>query len=183
MNTSTALGTHTAESAQNLPLLRFFLGERKLSPTAPLLLVQSLFNLLSFSTLLAYRNCPFALCSFTMPLTNGDIPATTQTQLAAGQDLLDPTTAVHFLENEYNHQDGLDVHTLLDSKTHGGLTYNDFLVLPGYIGTCFQFSVSLRLFVDSLPRLPCLGCRTRYSRYEKNIIENPPAVIPHGHRD
>ncbi|KAI4104650.1 MAG: hypothetical protein LQ339_003728 [Xanthoria mediterranea] len=69
-----------------------------------------------------------------MPLTNGDIPATTQTQLAAGQDLIDPTTAVQFLENEYKHQDGLDVHTLLDSKTHGGLTYNDFLVLPGYIG-------------------------------------------------
>lgn len=118
-----------------------------------------------------------------MPLTNGDIPATTQTQLAAGQDLIDPTTAVQFLENEYKHQDGLDVHTLLDSKTHGGLTYNDFLVLPGYIGTCFQFSVGLTLLIDSFPRLPCLGCRTRYSRYQENIIEDSPAVIPHGHRD
>ena len=72
-----------------------------------------------------------------MPLTNGDVTATTNSQLNAGQELLDPATAVDFLENEYKHKDGLDVQTLLDSKTHGGLTYNDFLVLPGYIGTCF----------------------------------------------
>jgi IMP dehydrogenase len=26
------------------------------------------------------------------------------------------------------------VDTLLDSDKHGALTYNDFLVLPGYIG-------------------------------------------------
>ncbi|ODV92250.1 hypothetical protein CANCADRAFT_837 [Tortispora caseinolytica NRRL Y-17796] len=34
---------------------------------------------------------------------------------------------------EYEHKDGLDVHTLMDSKTRGGLTYNDFLILPGKI--------------------------------------------------
>ncbi|KAL8675201.1 MAG: hypothetical protein Q9168_000454 [Polycauliona sp. 1 TL-2023] len=69
-----------------------------------------------------------------MPLTNGDVIVTTNAQLAAGQELLDHTTAVDFLENQLKHQDGLDIQTLLDSKTHGGLTYNDFLVLPGYIG-------------------------------------------------
>jgi IMP dehydrogenase len=32
----------------------------------------------------------------------------------------------------------LDVYTLLNSAKNGGLTYNDFLVLPGYIGTLQQ---------------------------------------------
>ena len=79
-----------------------------------------------------------------MPLTNGDLAATTKTPLAAGQELLDHTTAVDFLANEYKHQDGLDIQTLLDSKTHGGLTYNDFLILPGYIGTCFLLLCRLK---------------------------------------
>jgi IMP dehydrogenase len=35
----------------------------------------------------------------------------------------------------YTTSDGLDVDTLLDSDKHGALTYNDFLILPGYIGT------------------------------------------------
>lgn len=33
----------------------------------------------------------------------------------------------------YPSKDGLDVQTLVDLKTRGGLTYNDFLVLPGKI--------------------------------------------------
>lgn len=57
------------------------------------------------------------------------------TQLLPGQNMLDYTTALDVLQREKNQLlDGLDVRTLLDSKTHGGLTYNDFLVLPGYIG-------------------------------------------------
>ncbi|KAL8937573.1 MAG: hypothetical protein Q9211_003609 [Gyalolechia sp. 1 TL-2023] len=68
-----------------------------------------------------------------MPLTNGDV-AINNPQLAPGRKLIDHRSALEFLEKEYNHQDGLDVQTLLDSKSHGGLTYNDFLVLPGYIG-------------------------------------------------
>lgn len=90
-----------------------------------------------------------------MPLTNGDV-ATTNAQLAAGQKLLDCTSAVDFLENEYKHQDGLDVHTLLDSKTHGGLTYNDFLVLPGYIGTSFDSSFLRCFLLIASTRLSCL---------------------------
>ncbi|KAL7267914.1 inosine-5'-monophosphate dehydrogenase [Rhizina undulata] len=31
-------------------------------------------------------------------------------------------------------RDGLDARSLLDSKQRGGLTYNDFLILPGYVG-------------------------------------------------
>ncbi|RCI13222.1 hypothetical protein L249_0281 [Ophiocordyceps polyrhachis-furcata BCC 54312] len=35
---------------------------------------------------------------------------------------------------EYKTKDGLDIHQLMDTTKHGGLTYNDFLLLPGYIG-------------------------------------------------
>jgi IMP dehydrogenase len=48
---------------------------------------------------------------------------------------LDHTRAVEYLQ-DYDHGDGLDVKTLMNSKTNGGLTYNDFLILPGYIGRC-----------------------------------------------
>lgn len=48
---------------------------------------------------------------------------------------LDFNSALDVLKNEYPERDGIDVKTLLDSKNNGGLTYNDFLILPGYIGT------------------------------------------------
>ena len=38
------------------------------------------------------------------------------------------------LLSEYRSSDGLDLHELMDTAKHGGLTYNDFLLLPGYIG-------------------------------------------------
>ncbi|KAL8728456.1 MAG: hypothetical protein Q9181_005343 [Wetmoreana brouardii] len=68
-----------------------------------------------------------------MPLANGDV-ASSNPSLAPGQKILDHTSAVQLLQNEWKHEDGLDVQNLLDSRSHGGLTYNDFLVLPGYIG-------------------------------------------------
>ncbi|GAA6029551.1 hypothetical protein JCM8097_000933 [Rhodosporidiobolus ruineniae] len=45
---------------------------------------------------------------------------------------LDPATAVEHLKS-YSRSDGLSVRELMDSKRQGGLTYNDFLVLPGHI--------------------------------------------------
>ena len=80
----------------------------------------------------------------TIPL-NGNLPQE--------PGVLDHRTAVEFLTNEYP-ADGLSVRELLNSKVNGGLTYlprppnspptfttanqlyryNDFLVLPGYIG-------------------------------------------------
>jgi IMP dehydrogenase len=51
----------------------------------------------------------------------------------AAENVLDYNTALEVLKSE--EKDGLDVYSLLDSKVRGGLTYNDFLVLPGYIGT------------------------------------------------
>ena len=46
--------------------------------------------------------------------------------------ILDPSTAVEHLAS-YNSADGLSVTDLMDSHTHGGLAYNDFLLLPGKI--------------------------------------------------
>jgi len=67
-----------------------------------------------------------------MPLTNGDAGMGT-TQLTPGKPALDYMTALNVVAGE--EQDGIDVKTLLNSNSHGGLTYNDFLILPGYIGT------------------------------------------------
>lgn len=67
-----------------------------------------------------------------MPITNGDV-AVSVVPLLRNKDIIDHTKALEYLEKEYP-QDGLDVHTLLDSKNNGALTYNDFLILPGYIG-------------------------------------------------
>ena len=46
--------------------------------------------------------------------------------------ILDPSTALEHLKT-YDHSDGLSVSELMDSRVHGGLTYNDFLLLPGKI--------------------------------------------------
>ncbi|KAK6522906.1 inosine-5'-monophosphate dehydrogenase [Arthrobotrys megalospora] len=48
-------------------------------------------------------------------------------------EVLDASKALDLLK-EYEGRDGISVTELLDSKRRGGLTYNDFLVLPGYIG-------------------------------------------------
>ncbi len=46
--------------------------------------------------------------------------------------VLDASSATSHLQS-YSKKDGLDVKTLIDSANFGGLTYNDFLVLPGLI--------------------------------------------------
>ncbi|CAG8585719.1 22850_t:CDS:2 [Dentiscutata erythropus] len=45
---------------------------------------------------------------------------------------LDPKDATQHLA-EHNKADGLSVEEVIDSRANGGLTYNDFLILPGYI--------------------------------------------------
>lgn len=47
-------------------------------------------------------------------------------------NVLPPSAATQELSN-YTYGDGLAIAELIDSRMHGGLTYNDFLVLPGYI--------------------------------------------------
>jgi hypothetical protein len=72
----------------------------------------------------------------TSDVTNGYHAGSVQDYLK----LLDPSRAVEILDAEES--DGLDVKSLINSKTNGGLTYNDFLVLPGYIGMiCWQETV------------------------------------------
>lgn len=46
--------------------------------------------------------------------------------------VFDATKATSYL-NEYPKKDGLSVKELVDSSNFGGLTYNDFLILPGLI--------------------------------------------------
>ena len=73
-----------------------------------------------------------------MPITNGDALVSSSVQLtSADGKVLDYTTALDVLREAKKHtgSDGLDVYNLLDSDKHGALTYNDFLILPGYIGT------------------------------------------------
>lgn len=67
-----------------------------------------------------------------MPITNGDARGPT-VPLLRSQSILDHTKALEVLK-EYKSRDGLDVNTLMDSREKGALTYNDFLILPGYIG-------------------------------------------------
>jgi IMP dehydrogenase len=67
-----------------------------------------------------------------MPLTNGDVMGESAF-FGPTINLLDHTKALQVLK-DYESKDGLNITELLDSKKHGGLTYNDFLVLPGYIG-------------------------------------------------
>ena len=45
---------------------------------------------------------------------------------------LDPSKALDEL-NKYPFPDGLSVEQLMNTTLHGGLTYNDFLMLPGKI--------------------------------------------------
>lgn len=65
-----------------------------------------------------------------MPIANGD----SQDNFAMKAEIQDYTKALEVLKGDYATGDGLDVDTLIDSDKHGALTYNDFLILPGYIG-------------------------------------------------
>ncbi|KAF1810754.1 inosine-5'-monophosphate dehydrogenase [Eremomyces bilateralis CBS 781.70] len=65
-----------------------------------------------------------------MSTTNGVAPV----HVSGTNSPLDHTKAMEILQKDYAGKDGLDAETLVDSKLHGGLTYNDFLILPGYIG-------------------------------------------------
>lgn len=49
------------------------------------------------------------------------------------EQVADPSKALELLKT-YEQRDGLSVQDLMDETKMGGLTYNDFLLLPGYIG-------------------------------------------------
>ncbi|KAK8844671.1 inosine-5'-monophosphate dehydrogenase [Kwoniella newhampshirensis] len=64
------------------------------------------------------------------PLVNGH--ASSSNAPARAESHLNAADALSFLE-EYPRGDGLSVQELMDSRQNGGLTYNDFLMLPGHI--------------------------------------------------
>lgn len=49
------------------------------------------------------------------------------------EEVHDVSEAMQLLK-AYSSKDGISVHELMDPTKTGGLTYNDFLMLPGYIG-------------------------------------------------
>ena len=53
------------------------------------------------------------------------------------QKFLDPSKAMDTLKT-YDAGDGLAVTELMNNRVHGGLTYNDFLMLPGKIDFAAQ---------------------------------------------
>ena len=114
-----------------------------------------------------------------MTLTNGDSSNSTS-HLMPGLRHLDYTKAFEVLADEFAEGDGLDAKTLLDSKINGGLTYNDFLVLPGYIGT-FKPPWSSSPWLTSHTRLCCVRCRLRYPSNQADLPQNTFGLFPHGH--
>lgn len=60
--------------------------------------------------------------------------ATTNGTFVSKPEIQDYTKALEVLEKDYPTRDGLDIEALHDSDKHGALTYNDFLILPGYVG-------------------------------------------------
>lgn len=68
-----------------------------------------------------------------MPISNGDAVGSAVERLGGKIEIPDYTKALETLK-EYDNRDGLHIKDLLDSDKRGALTYNDFLVLPGYIG-------------------------------------------------
>lgn len=77
-------------------------------------------------------------------------------KVASSGDILPISEAKNEL-TKYEHSDGLSMSELIDSRKNGGLTYNDFLVLPGYI----DFPASK------------VDLRTRVT---KNIVLNTPFI-------
>ncbi|EER29592.1 hypothetical protein D8B26_003839 [Coccidioides posadasii str. Silveira] len=69
-----------------------------------------------------------------MPISNGDASGSAVQRLGGKVEFPDYTKALEVLKTDYQNRDGLDIKDLLDSNKRGALTYNDFLVLPGYIG-------------------------------------------------
>jgi IMP dehydrogenase len=69
------------------------------------------------------------------------IPSTPQNAVVNGNgvahakpaSILSHESALDILKTYYSHPDGLSVSELMDSTKNGGLTYNDFLLLPGKI--------------------------------------------------
>ncbi|GES77436.1 IMP dehydrogenase [Rhizophagus clarus] len=63
---------------------------------------------------------------------NGFKDTTASSVVSNNTTYLDPKQAINCLK-EYSSSDGLSADEIMNSRVNGGLTYNDFLILPGYI--------------------------------------------------
>ena len=114
-----------------------------------------------------------------MPLTNGDAPMGSS-QLTPEKVALAYKTALDVYCHQNANGDGLDAETLLDSKINGGLTYNDFLVLPGYIGT-FPTVISFRSVTDMWTRVRCSRCCFGHASHETDFPQDTSRIFAYGH--
>ena len=114
-----------------------------------------------------------------MTLTNGD-STNAHSQLMPKDKILDHTKALEILHNEYSNTDGIDAKTLLDSKINGGLTYNDFLVLPGYI-SIVALPESHNHLLTSYARFCCFRGRFRHPSYQENYPQDTFCLLSYGH--
>ena len=65
----------------------------------------------------------------------------------------DPKTALEYLKS-FPKKDGLSIDELMDSNIRGGLTYNDFLILPGYVDfpankVCLQSKLTKKITLNT----------------------------------
>lgn len=74
-----------------------------------------------------------------MPISRGDVDGSAVAKIAGQPEISDFKTALDVLKNDYSRADGMDVKQLIDSDKRGALTYNDFLILPGFVGMIFTF--------------------------------------------
>jgi hypothetical protein len=95
-------------------------------------------------------------------------------------EVLDYTKALEVLK-EYP-GDGLHVDTLLDSDSHGALTYNDFLILPGSISKA-MITISWVVLSNRTNSLPGIGCFVGNQSNPAVHHQGPSTVFSHGHCD
>lgn len=117
-----------------------FLWERKLFPVNRNLYPVASVDLFSHTHLVYCRlslDCIYSTPYFAMASSTGTFISKAEIQ--------DYTKALEVLDKDYPTRDGLDVDALLDSDKHGALTYNDFLILPGYIGAICRQQTLCRL--------------------------------------
>ena len=123
--------------------------------------------------------------SLKMVSANGDGACKPQSSNANG-DVLDYSTAREVLEKDYARRDGLSAEDLLDSTRHGGLAYNDFLVLPGYIGTPTMRANGIQrlrlLRLTIWHRLSGVGCKFGHTSYSAYQLEDTSYFLSNGHR-
>jgi hypothetical protein len=90
--------------------------------------------------------------------TNNGFKATTASSVASNNTKhLDPKQAINCLK-EYSSPDGLSANEIMNSKVNGGLTYNDFLILPGYIDfPASEVSLESRITRNTVLKTPFMS--------------------------